>query len=66
MTKLPSASELSAKLQNYLQTDPGFRAVYEYTHKRFHAAPSLTAHNCADGFATELEKSYEVYREEQQ
>lgn len=43
----PATPRLSAvsKLAHYLASDPVFRDVYDYTRKRFEAAPHLTAHN---------------------
>jgi hypothetical protein len=37
--------ELRQKLADYLETDREFRAVYDYSRKRFDAATHLTAHN---------------------
>lgn len=40
-----SPSELAQKLQGYLDSDLTYRAVFEYTKKRFDEARHLTAHN---------------------
>lgn len=37
--------ELAKKLQTYLETEPLYRLVFEYTKKRFNQATHLTAHN---------------------
>src|SRR5476649_2893738 len=36
---------LTRKLQNYLEADPLYRAVYDYTKQRFETATNLPAHN---------------------
>jgi HD superfamily phosphodiesterase len=42
---LPSGAVVRRKLQQYLDSDTEFRAVFEYTRTRLHAAPDLFAHN---------------------
>ena len=37
--------ELAAKLRTYLDNDPTYQAVYDYTKQRFHEANHLGAHN---------------------
>jgi len=40
-------AKLKAKLQEYLENDPRYRTVYEYTKSRFNEAKNLSAHNWA-------------------
>lgn len=39
--------ELPTKLKAYLEADPTYKAIYEYTKQRFEAATQLSAHNWA-------------------
>jgi uncharacterized protein len=38
-------TKMQERLKHYLNTDPDFKAVYDYTRQRFEAATHLTAHN---------------------
>ncbi|HSX02144.1 MAG TPA: HD domain-containing protein [Candidatus Saccharimonadia bacterium] len=42
-----SYAVLQEKLDQYLDSDANFKAVFEYTQRRFEAATNLTAHNWA-------------------
>lgn len=46
--------ELSAKLKTYLEADPTYKDVYEYTKLRFEAATQLSAHNWAHTYRDTL------------
>lgn len=48
------AVALKAKLQRYLQSDPQYKAVYEYTEAKFKAATHLPAHNWAHAYRDTL------------
>lgn len=48
------AAELREKLQRYLRADPRYRAVYEYTRRRFDEAAHLVAHNWAHAYRDTL------------
>jgi HD superfamily phosphodiesterase len=42
---LPESTVVRSKLKRYLESDPDFRAVFEYTRSRFQDAKHLFAHN---------------------
>jgi hypothetical protein len=46
--------ELVKKLQTYLEADPLYKSVYEYTKRRFEAATNLPAHNWAHAYRDTL------------
>lgn len=48
------SGELQKKLQAYLETDLQYKVVFEYTKRRFEAAPELSAHNWAHAYRDTL------------
>lgn len=46
--------ELAAKLEKYLDADPTYRQVFDYTKKRFEERGDLTAHNWAHAYRDTL------------
>lgn len=48
------ASVLRSKLQSYLEKDPNYKAVFEYTKRRFESAHELPAHNWAHAYRDTL------------
>jgi HD superfamily phosphodiesterase len=46
--------ELQAKLAKYMENDPNYKAVFEYTKKRFEEADHLPAHNWAHAYRDTL------------
>jgi len=49
-----SPGELGSKLRQYLENDPQYKAVFEYTKQRFEAANNLPAHNWAHAYRDTL------------